>query len=205
MILISLTTEAGVGRRVFQCNVLAGWTAPPFRSIWKKEVRSLKKKKKPKQFVICCNHQTEDPGVQWCFCCGAHNSHLCCSENCPHRHHCGCTDGLDWSTLNKASVHTVHTRGHSNVGRRQKPTVCLRGWRSSPFLDAVQVEDVEAALAAPNWSHESDDVAADHALVFLSRQLFYQTPYGRQRQVKTVVLTTTGFTAKAAKLTLNFI
>lgn len=27
----NFTTEAGVGCRVFQCNILAGRTAPPFR------------------------------------------------------------------------------------------------------------------------------------------------------------------------------
>lgn len=81
------TTEAGVGGRRFQCNILAGRTAPPFRGI-----------------------------------------------------------------------------------------ICLRGRRSSPFLDAVQVEDVEAALAAPHGGHDSDDIAANHALVLLLRQLFNQTP-----------------------------
>lgn len=54
--------------------------------------------------------------------------------------------------------------------------VCLRGRRSSPFLDAVQVEDVEAALAAPHGGHQPDDVAANHALVLFLRQLLDQTP-----------------------------
>lgn len=57
-------------------------------------------------------------------------------------------------------------------------TVCLRGRGTSPFLDTVQVEDVEAALAAPHRGHEPDDFTAHHALVLLLRQLFNQTPYG---------------------------
>ena len=57
-------------------------------------------------------------------------------------------------------------------------TVCLRGRGLGPFLDAVQVEDVVAALAAPHWGHEPDDVAANHALVLLLRQLFNQTSCG---------------------------
>lgn len=60
-------------------------------------------------------------------------------------------------------------------------TVCLRGRGSSPLLDAVQVEDVEAALAAPHRGHAADDVAADHALVLLLRQLLDQTPCGGKR------------------------
>lgn len=57
-------------------------------------------------------------------------------------------------------------------------TICLRGRGTSPFLDTVQVEDVEAALAAPHRGHEPDDFTAHHALVLLLRQLFNQTPYG---------------------------
>lgn len=53
--------------------------------------------------------------------------------------------------------------------------VCLRGRRPSPFLYAVEVEDVETALAAPHGRHEPDDVAANHALVLLLRQLLDQT------------------------------
>lgn len=54
--------------------------------------------------------------------------------------------------------------------------VSLGGRGSSPFLDAVEVEDVEAALAAPNRGHVADDVTAHHALILLLRQLFNQTP-----------------------------
>lgn len=50
-------------------------------------------------------------------------------------------------------------------------TICLRGRGSSPFLDAVQVEDVEAALAAPHWGHDPNDITAHHALILLLRQL----------------------------------
>lgn len=57
-------------------------------------------------------------------------------------------------------------------------TVSLGGRGSSPFLDAVEVEDVEAALAAPHRGHVADDVTAHHALVLLLRQLFNQTPCG---------------------------
>lgn len=46
-------------------------------------------------------------------------------------------------------------------------TVSLRGRGSSPFLDAVEVEDVEAALAAPHRGHVADDVTAHHALILL--------------------------------------
>lgn len=60
-------------------------------------------------------------------------------------------------------------------------TVGLGSRGSSPFLDAVEVEDVEAALAAPHWGHVADDVAAHHALVLLLRQLFNQTPCGPKR------------------------
>lgn len=80
------TTEAGVGSRVFHCNILAGWTTPSFSRL-----------------------------------------------------------------------------------------VRLRGRRPSPFLDAVQVEDVEAALAAPHRSHDPDYITAHHALVLLLRQLLDQT------------------------------
>jgi len=57
-------------------------------------------------------------------------------------------------------------------------TVCLRGRGSGPLLDAVQVEDVEAAQAAPHWGHAPDDVTANHALVLLLGQLLNQTPCG---------------------------
>lgn len=57
-------------------------------------------------------------------------------------------------------------------------TVCLGGWGSSPFLDTVQVKDVEAALAAPHRGHEPYHFTAHHALVLLLRQLFNQTPCG---------------------------
>lgn len=57
-------------------------------------------------------------------------------------------------------------------------TVCLRGRGSSPFLDAVQVEDMEAALAAPHRGPESDDFTANHALILLLRQLFNKTSCG---------------------------
>lgn len=57
-------------------------------------------------------------------------------------------------------------------------TISLRGRGSSPFLDAVEVEDVEAALAAPHRGHVTDDVAAHHALVLLLGQLLNQTPCG---------------------------
>lgn len=71
-----------------------------------------------------------------------------------------------------------HFHTDFSVIRRQR-TVCLGGRRSSPFLDAVQVEDVEAALAAPHGGHQPDDVAANHALVFFLRQLLDQTPCRR--------------------------
>ncbi len=60
-------------------------------------------------------------------------------------------------------------------------TVCLRGRGSGPLLDAVQVEDVEAALAAPHRGHEPDDVAANHALILLLGQLLNKTPCGGKR------------------------
>lgn len=47
--------------------------------------------------------------------------------------------------------------------------VCLRGWGSGPLLDAVQMEDMEATLAAPHRSHEPDNVTTHHALVLLFR------------------------------------
>lgn len=72
----------------------------------------------------------------------------------------------DYTKMLPHRVNTVFTRR----------TVCLWGWRSSPFLDAVEVEDVEAALTAPHRRHDPDHVTAHHALVFLLRQLFNQTP-----------------------------
>lgn len=67
-----------------------------------------------------------------------------------------------------------HFHSHRGVVQRQH-TVCLGGRRTGPLLDAVQVEDVETALAAPHGGHEPDDVAANHALVLLLRQLLDQT------------------------------
>lgn len=52
--------------------------------------------------------------------------------------------------------------------------VGLRRRGSSPLLDAVQVEDVEAAVAAPDRSHGPDHVTANHALVLLLGQLLDQ-------------------------------
>lgn len=57
-------------------------------------------------------------------------------------------------------------------------TVCLRGRGARPLLDAVQMEDVEATLAAPHRGHGPDHVAAHHALVLLLRQLFNQAACG---------------------------
>lgn len=79
----------------------------------------------------------------------------------------------------ESETHRFHVtrRLHRDLGVNQcQRTVCLRGRRSSPFLYAVEVEDVETALAAPHGRHEPDDVAANHALVLLLRQLLDQTP-----------------------------
>lgn len=73
---------------------------------------------------------------------------------------------------------STQTSAWFSVVQRER-TVCLRGRRSSPFLDAVQVEDMEAALAAPHGGHQPDDVAANHALVLFLRQLLDQTPCRR--------------------------
>lgn len=86
---------------------------------------------------------------------------------------------------------STEVRADRGRGRRRRVTkwrdgACLRGRtvrlrrrRSSPLLDAVQVEDVEAAVAAPHRGHEPDHVAAHHALVLLLRELLDQTPCGR--------------------------
>lgn len=52
--------------------------------------------------------------------------------------------------------------------------VRLRGRGSSPFLDAVEMEDVVAALAAPHRGHDPDDIATNHALVLLLSELLNQ-------------------------------
>lgn len=52
----------------------------------------------------------------------------------------------------------------------------LRGGGPGPLLDAVEVEDVVAALAAPHWRHYSNGVATHHTLVLLLGELLYQTP-----------------------------
>ena len=57
------------------------------------------------------------------------------------------------------------------------PTVSLRGRRPGPLLNAVEMEDVVAALAVPHRSHDPDDLTAHHALVLLLRQLLDQAPW----------------------------
>jgi len=62
-------------------------------------------------------------------------------------------------------------------------TFGLRGGRPCPLLDAVEVEDVVAAVAAPHGGHEAHDVTAHHALVLLLGELLDQAPCrGRGRQ-----------------------
>lgn len=56
-------------------------------------------------------------------------------------------------------------------------TIGLWGRGARPLLDAVEVEDVEAVLAAPDGSHDSDHLAAHHTLILLLAQLLDQTTW----------------------------
>ena len=57
----------------------------------------------------------------------------------------------------------------------EEVTFSLRGRGPGPLLDAVEVEDVVAAMAAPHRRHEADHITAHHALVLLLGELLYQT------------------------------
>lgn len=84
--------------------------------------------------------------------------------------------GIAYSESGLRSVCECVCEGH---------TVRLRGRGPGPLLDAVQMEDVEAAVAAPHRGHDPDDVAAHHALVLLLGQLLDQAPCGDQSAQET--------------------
>lgn len=77
----------------------------------------------------------------------------------------------------EAHVGVGGPRGNVLTGRTPpsfSPILCLRGRGAGPLLDAVEVENVEAAQAAPDRGHDPDDITAHHALVLLLRQLLDQ-------------------------------